>query len=132
MADRALSLREALRAFARQKSIFVVAVLTLSLGLGLCTTMFCILYGVIVRPLSYGDPRRLMMAWAGYESGASERDTFGEQAIVEWRQTARSLRRGGGLPVYDVHPASAGRSHHLEGAMVSPGVLLGILSCRSA
>lgn len=115
----AFSLREAFRAVTRQKSTFAVAVLTLSLGLGLCTTMFCILYGVILRPLSYGDPRRLMMAWAGYEGGASERDLFGEQAVVEWRQTARAFEGVAGFRYTTFTLLQRGEPTSLEGAMVS-------------
>src|ERR1044071_1777715 len=87
----ALSLRETVRAFTRQKSIVAVGVGTLALGISLCTAMLCALYGVISRPLSFGDPRRLVVAWAGYEGGTTERDTFSDQALAEWRRTTRAF-----------------------------------------
>ncbi len=116
----ALSLREAFRALTRQKSIFVVAVVTLALGLSLTTATFCILYGVILRPLSYGDPRRLVMGWAGYEGGASERDTFGQQAIADWQQTTRALDRVAGFRYATFTLLQRGQPASLEGAVVSP------------
>jgi putative ABC transport system permease protein len=116
----AVSLREAFRAFTRQKSIFAVAVLTLSLGLGLCTTMFSVLYGVILRPLSYDTQQRLLMAWAGYEGGGSERDTFSEQAVAEWQQAARAFESVTGFHYTTFTLLQRGEPTSLEGAMVSP------------
>ncbi|MGH9348046.1 MAG: ABC transporter permease [Vicinamibacterales bacterium] len=116
----ALSLREAVRAFTRQKSVFAVAVLTLALGLGLCTAMFCVVYGVILRPLSYGDPDRLVMAWAGYEGGASERDMFGEEALRQWRGTARAFDGVAGFRFATFTLLQRGEPASVEGAVVSP------------
>ncbi len=116
----AISLREAVRGFTRQKSVFVVSVLTLALGLSLCTTMFCVLYGVILRPLSYGEARRLVIAWAGYEGGASERDTFNEQALVDWRQASHTFDGVAGFRYAQFTLLQRGEPTDLEGAIVSP------------
>jgi putative ABC transport system permease protein len=124
-----LSLRETFRAFTRQKSTFGVAVLTLALGIGVCTAMFCVLYGVILRPLSYGDPKRLVMAWAGYDGGATERDTFGEQALIEWRQRSRAFDGVAGFRFTTFTVLQRGDPTSVEGAVVSPD-LFSVLTIR--
>lgn len=116
----ALSLRDALRGFARQKSFFAVAVLTLVLGFSLCTAMACVLYGVVLRPLSFGDARRLVMAWAAYEGGATERDTFDEQALVTWRQASNTLDAVGAFRYGQFTLLQRGEPASLQGASVSP------------
>src|SRR5262249_17441227 len=114
----ALSLREAARGFARQKSVFAVTVLTLVLGLSLCTTMACVLYGVILRPLSYGDARRLVMVWAGYEGGASERDSVNERALPVWRQASRAFESVAGFGYVQFTLLERGEPASLQASMV--------------
>lgn len=126
----ALSLREAWRGFARQKSTFLVAVLTLALGLGLCTAMFCVLHGVILRPLPYGDAQRVVVAWAGYEGGTSERDMFNEQVLAEWRQAAHAFEDVAGFRYTQVTLLQRGEPTSLEGAIVSPE-LFTVLAARA-
>ncbi len=116
----ARSLREAARRFGRHKSIFGVAVLTLALGISLCTTMFCVLYGVILRPLSYGDKQRLLVAWAGYEGGATERDTFDGQALAEWRQAAHTIDGLAAFRYTQFTLLQRGDPTDLEASYVSP------------
>lgn len=115
-----LSLREALRGFARQKSLFATAVLTLVLGLSLCIAMVCVLYAVLLRPLSYGHTDRLVMAWAGYEGGASERDTFDAGALETWRQATHTLDGVAGVRYAQYTLLQRGEPTSLQGAVVSP------------
>ncbi len=52
--------RYALRQFRRNPGFTVVAVLTLALGIGFTTAIFSVVYGVLLQPLPYSDPSRIM------------------------------------------------------------------------
>src|SRR4051794_18212908 len=53
----------ALRMLARNPGFTVVALVTLALGIGANATIFCVIDGVLLKPLPFHDPGRLSMVW---------------------------------------------------------------------
>ena len=53
-------LRHAARMLRRNPGFTAVAVLTLALAVGATTAIFSVVYGVLLRPLPYSDPSRIM------------------------------------------------------------------------
>ncbi|HEY9449779.1 MAG TPA: ABC transporter permease, partial [Gemmatimonadaceae bacterium] len=57
------AVRHAIRTLVRAPLFSVVAVLTLSLGIGATTAIFTVVNGVLLRPLSYPEPDRIVRLW---------------------------------------------------------------------
>ena len=58
-----LDLKVALRSLWRRPAFTIAAALTLTLGIGAAAAVFAIVSGVLLRPLPYRDPSRLVMVW---------------------------------------------------------------------
>ena len=56
-------IRFARHALFRRPSIAALAILTLGLGIGGATAVFTVVETVLLRPLSFGEPDRLMRIW---------------------------------------------------------------------
>jgi putative ABC transport system permease protein len=83
-------LMHALRRLGRAPAFASIAILTLALGIGANTAIFSLVRGVVLRPLPYGDPDRLMMIWGTSDKGETTwlaapeiRDYRGEHRTFE-------------------------------------------------
>ena len=83
--------RFSLRMLAKNPGFTAVAVLTLALGIGANTAIFSVVYAVLLRPLPFKDPGRLVMLWETQERGHTDRDVVAPPNFVDWKQQSKTL-----------------------------------------
>jgi len=57
-------IRFALRSLFKTPGFTVIAILTIGIAIGACTSLFSVLQAVVLRPLPYADPDSLVSVWA--------------------------------------------------------------------
>jgi putative ABC transport system permease protein len=88
----ARDLRFSLRTLRRTPGFTVIAILVMALGIGANVALFTVVRGVLLKPLPFEDPDRLVML---YEASFQEDDTAGSNPVAggmydEWKKQNRS------------------------------------------
>jgi predicted permease len=110
-------LRYAVRSLAHNPGFTAIAVLALALGIGANTAIFSVVNGVLLQPLPYKDPSRLVQV--------SERSPdFTSMSVAylnfrDWREQNRCFSSMAAIRWEDYDVTGGGRAEHLRGRMVS-------------
>ena len=125
--------RYALVTLRRAPGFTATALLTLALGIGSTTAVFSIVQGVLLRPLPYANPDRLVRLWEEYPGGVSPAGNrwLSRSTYAVWREQPRTLEALGGYALYDYAVAFGSESVKMSGARVSPAVF-GMLGAAPA
>ncbi len=113
-------LRYAFRTLRRSPGFTVVAVLTLALGIGANTTIFSLVNGVMLRPLPFRDPGRLVRVW---ESSPSRNWTFfsmSQPDFLDYREQNHSFERLAATMGFPVTLTEGDAPERITGLAVSP------------
>jgi putative ABC transport system permease protein len=74
----------------------LIAVVTLSLGIGANTAIFSVLYGVLLKPLPYSDPDPIVRVWQAVPTSGFYQLGFSEAQLARLRAGNQSFQRLGG------------------------------------
>jgi putative ABC transport system permease protein len=126
-------LRHAVRSLLREPGFAALSVLMLGLGLGATTVVFSLVDGVLLKPLPYPEPDRLVTIREVIPSFANLYPTLPVNAahFVAWRQECRAIEAMSVFDASSVNLTGSGEPERLDAARVSAN-LFRVLQVRPA
>ena len=116
--DSLLDVRYGVRQLRKHPAFTVVALLSLSLGIGANTAIFSVVNAVLLRPLPYPAPERLVSV---EEYQAGERNpTFSPRDFLDMKEASRSFEYLVGYRGHSVSFSGSGIPERIEAQNVSP------------
>jgi len=112
-------IRYALRLMALRPGFTVVVVLTLALGIGANTAVFTVINAVLLRPLPFGEPARLMAVWENDRVNAKPRYSVAPANFVDWRDQTRAFEQVAAFTVGAATFTADGNAFRVPGAVVT-------------
>ena len=116
-----------LRQLGRSPGFTTVALLTLALGIGANTAIFSVVNSVLLRPLPFHDPPRLMILDEKWLPRFSHFEAT-PQDFLAWREQSRSFDRLGAFVSVAFNLSEGGRSERISGERITANLpdLLGV------
>ena len=111
--------RFGLRMLRKSPSFTLVALLTLALGIGANTVMFSVVQGVLLAPLQYFQPDRLVMVWEN--NPRFSRVLVSYPNFRDWQRSARSFQQMAAGMDRGIDLTSPGAPEHVNGKEISAG-----------
>jgi putative ABC transport system permease protein len=103
LADLVQDLRYALRLLAREPAFTVTALLTLALGIGATTAVFSVVDAVLVRPIPFTDPDRLVLVWEADRNSGTTREPASLPDFLDFQERSRTLSAVAGLVGFEAN-----------------------------
>jgi putative ABC transport system permease protein len=123
MGDLLQDTRYGLRMLRKNPGFTAIAVLTLALGIGANTAIFSVLYGVLLKPLPYSNPDRIVSIWQATPASGFLQLGMSEPQFLQLRTESRSFDEVGGYIFRRVTLAGDQGSERIVAAIMSVGVI---------
>ncbi|MGC1583273.1 MAG: ABC transporter permease, partial [Candidatus Acidiferrales bacterium] len=119
----ARELSRASRLMARHPKFLLITVLVLSLGIGMSTALFSIMYAVLLKPLPVQEQNRVVVAWKGDPKDVAHIGELSYPEFQDWQRQSNAFAMMAAMPTtvygYGVTLAGYGEPVELERVPVS-------------
>ncbi len=121
-------IRFAIRMLRRNPGFAIASVMTLALGIGANTAIFLVIHAVLLSPLPYQHPERLVTLWESNPQQEIERAAVSPPNFVDWNTQSRTLENVSAYRYWGFVLTGSGEPERVAGARVSASLfpLLGV------
>jgi putative ABC transport system permease protein len=90
-------IRYGVRSFLKRPGFLVIAVSTLALGIGATTAMFTVVNSVLLRPLKFPEPERIVLFEGVNPQQGIKQSNMSMPDIADWQQQSQSFEQIAGF-----------------------------------
>ena len=112
-------LRFGVRTLLKNPGVSAIAILALALGTGANSAIFSVVNAIMLRPLPYGQPERLVMMWGTNSKSGISQDSFSVPNILDYREQNSTLEQIAAYSQDDFNMSTGGEPIHCQGAFVT-------------
>lgn len=112
--------RYAIRALRKQPIFTLIAVLTLTLGIGANTAIFSLVYQILLRPLPYRDAERLVFVWNTYPLMGLEKASVSIPDYLDRRAQAPAFEESTLFQTRALNLSQNGEAEQVRALAVTP------------
>ena len=113
-------IRYALRMLRKNPGFTAVAILTLALGIGANTLIFSIAYAVLLRPLPYPSPEKILTLWESNLSQSSSRSQVSAANFYDWEASSKVFSAMSAYSGWRFNLTGVPQPENVSGALVTP------------
>ncbi len=121
-------LRYGARMLMKKPGFTLIALITLALGIGANTAIFSVVNAVLLRPLPYAEPGRLVALWESNKQSPLSRGSISYPNFFDWRRQSQSFEWMASYYTNDMALTGVAMPINLRSGVVSPDLfaVLGI------
>jgi predicted permease len=112
-------IRYAFRSLLSDRGVTAVVIVCLALGIGINATLFSVVDGVLIQPLPFTDPDRLLILNETFESGGIREAGVSYQDLRDWKAQTTSLSSIAGYTGRSLALSDGAEPERLAGGVVS-------------
>ncbi len=114
-------LRHGIRTLFKHPGFVITITLILALGIGANSTIFSVVNAILIRPLPYEAPDRIVMIWETNQSKSVKRSIVSPADFLDWREQNHVFDHLAAFRFWYYTVTGAGDPERYQGARVSAG-----------
>src|SRR5215213_985270 len=121
-------IRYGLRTLRKRPGATLIALVTLALGIGVNTAIFSAVDSILLRPLPFKDPERIVSVWEQSPSLGIQQNQAAPANFFDLRNQNQSFEALGAFGPFDINLTGSGEPERLDGQLISANVfsILGV------
>jgi putative ABC transport system permease protein len=121
-------IKVALRGLAKTPGFTIIAIVTIALGIGANTAVLSLVNALLIRPLPYKNPQKLVLIWEQFAQQGLERIPVSAPEYLDYEKQLQSYDRIAAFDYADFNLTGGDMPERVQGSVVSPSLfpLLGV------
>ncbi len=115
-------LRFGLRMVAKRPGVTLTAALCLALGIGAVTVVYSLVSGILLDPLPYEEPHRLVLIWTEFSGQGVTENKSSNQEVIDYREQNQVFTEVEAMLLWYFNLTSGEEPERLIGGMASAGL----------